>query len=69
MEKGNFCCLCGKMRNDPLTNIPLGMIDEKVMVRVDACRQCDVILHNIGRLFEDARKNWMEKQKKEMEGR
>ena len=58
MEKNekNFCCLCGKSKNEPLTNLPLGMTEEGFKVEVEACHQCEIVLHNVRRVFEDVKR-------------
>ena len=65
MNDQHFCILCAKHRREPLTNIPLGLVDEGVLVKVDVCPDCERILHNMRRLYLDEKKKWMERKKRE----
>jgi hypothetical protein len=64
MSDQYFCPLCSKHKNEPLTNVPLGVIDEGMIIKVDICRGCAVILHNVRRIYEEEQKRWVEKKRK-----
>jgi len=56
-EEKNFCVLCGKTRSESLTAVTLGVIEETGLpINVQICSLCGVIVHNIKRLYEDAKR-------------
>jgi len=51
-KEKNFCLLCGKSREEPLTKMALATIEEfGEVVWVDCCQGCKVVLHNIRRIY------------------
>ena len=65
MNDQHFCLLCARHRKEPLTNIPLGFVDEGVLIKVDACKDCERILFNVRRIYDEEKRKWMEKKKRE----
>lgn len=66
MEKKekNFCPLCGKSRDEPLTRVALTMIEEfEEMVLVDCCKLCEVVLYNIRRIYVEKQEECLKKRR------
>lgn len=53
------------MKNEPLTNIPIAELEQGVVVTVEGCHSCEVVVHNLGRIYRDREKQWKEMKKME----
>jgi len=61
----NFCCLCGKTKEEPLTKLAVTTIKEfGKVVLVDCCKQCGVVLHNVRRIYTEKRDRCIKEQRK-----
>ena len=60
-----LCPLCGKYKSEELRPVILGVLDAVQSVAVTICRSCDVILHNVRRIYKEAEFQWREKKKED----
>lgn len=61
MEK-QMCPLCGKQRSEELISATIGEVDDGMFLRVDVCHSCHIVLHNIRRIFEDKKREYLLKK-------
>lgn len=56
IKEKNFCILCSKMKEEPLSLAILGVIEEtKTPIQVSVCNLCQIVLHNIRRICNDVK--------------
>ncbi len=66
MKENKFCPLCGKGERPSLEEVTLGAVGGgEVPIKVHVCSLCQVVIHNVKRLFEDGERQVREKRKKE----